>query len=251
MASLEPVMLKLNWAYKHLERLVPELNRYLESKPCQIVGDFEPYADRHRLTAIVRQRNPVPPEISLMFGDCIHSLRTALDYLVWQLVLAAKNEPAKENMFPVCSEPKYFTDAIKRGRLKGVSEQAAARIKSLQPFNNTKPAADPLSILDELERIDKHRTILFTAVGIAEGGRATFTDHTGTSIETVFSAGYDGAKVATGPFLVHGKKVNMKGEYVTYVALREGAASDMEVTQVLGVLGKHVSLVADQFADFF
>src|SRR5437867_685996 len=39
--------------------------------------------------------------LSTYIGDCLHNLRCALDYLVYQLVLAANNKPSGSNMFPV------------------------------------------------------------------------------------------------------------------------------------------------------
>jgi hypothetical protein len=66
---------------------------------------------------------PNPDKVSLIIGDGLQNIRSALDYLVWELVLAANAEPGEKHQFPICAIPKAFKDEIRRGRLSGLSEK--------------------------------------------------------------------------------------------------------------------------------
>jgi hypothetical protein len=109
-------------------------------------------------------RLPKPDRhLGILVGDCLYNLRSALDHLIWQLVLCnPPHRPSRKNMFPICTSPALFDEQLKKGRLKGVPESAVALIKGLQP-NDTRD--HPLFVLDYLHNIDKHRELnLITAV---------------------------------------------------------------------------------------
>lgn len=162
---------KIKRADEHLNALYAEMQTF-----------FEPYSNR-RIVYDVFDRpwhiivvrpllDELPPlRLSLICGDAVHNLRTALDHLVWQLVLTEGNEPGKWNSFPIYSDPKAFTrDARSRkkkrgpGPLEGIDPngEAWAVIEGAQPYRADNPRANPLSMLHELDVIDKHRTLLIT-----------------------------------------------------------------------------------------
>ena len=39
----------------------------------------------------------------MIVGDFLANVRSSLDYLIWELALAAKNNPTDKNMFPICT----------------------------------------------------------------------------------------------------------------------------------------------------
>ena len=129
----------------------------------QVVSQYDP--NSKRATAILRL-----PVIDLMpsiiIGDFLHNTRSALDHLVWQLVIANGQIPSNSNMFPICNDSLSFAHQISRGRLNGIPLQAHARIEALQPYQRGKPLCDmhPLWILSELTNIDKHRSVNLTTV---------------------------------------------------------------------------------------
>lgn len=104
-----------------------------------------------------------PAELSTVAGDCLHNLRSSLDYLIWQLVLAhPPHQPTGRTMFPICSSVESFNSQLKRGRLRGVPQGAVAAVEALQPFD---ALHHPLSRLERLCNADKHRDLHFmTAV---------------------------------------------------------------------------------------
>jgi hypothetical protein len=153
-SALEGVRLKLVRAQKHLDEVKALIEKNTLGE-CVIVPekDFE-----HRVTILRVSLSPKPdPEISAISGDALFDLRSALDHVVWQLVLAnASNTPTVSNQFPITTSAKEFAEAIDRKRLRGVSPKAAALIESLQPYQ---AGNEPLGTLNTLHNIDKHRTL--------------------------------------------------------------------------------------------
>jgi hypothetical protein len=98
--DLSGVRGKIERADEHLNALYAEMQTF-----------FEPYSNRRIVydvfdrpwhVIVVRPLlDELPPlRLSIICGDAVHNLRTALDHLVWQLVLTEGNEPGKLNSFP-------------------------------------------------------------------------------------------------------------------------------------------------------
>jgi hypothetical protein len=132
MAIPDSVQQKLYHARLHFEACKAEMAGYFDSKPCRLVRDAESSVDNPTFT--LRVTEPVPARLTLLMGDCLQNLRSSLDYLVWELVLAAKNQqPSKDNMFPICITPEGFKKALNGRRLEGVNSTAADLIGWFQP----------------------------------------------------------------------------------------------------------------------
>ena len=114
----------------------------------------------------------VPIEWSIRVGEVLYNLRSALDHLVWQLVLANGREPTRDNQFPILNEEEEWTHSRTVKILKGISDENSKRIRSLQPFNAPLGLraegslrgfdAHPLRTLNDLCNIDKHRHLNLT-----------------------------------------------------------------------------------------
>ena len=101
-------------------------------------------------------------ELSLEIGEAIYQFRSALDHLVWQLVIANGKRPRKENAFPVTDAVGWETGRTQQ-RLKGVHRDAQALIRSEQPGLGRNPHRAQLLVwLDDLWNVDKHRHIYTT-----------------------------------------------------------------------------------------
>ncbi|MDQ6770043.1 MAG: hypothetical protein M3Z54_08655, partial [Gemmatimonadota bacterium] len=139
----------------------------------------------------IRGSKPMPDYWSLMVGDVIHNLRSALDNLTYALAVKAFGgvpslDEIKKIQFPVCDGPGEFhgPNGQKTRRLSLLSDKATAAIERLQPYTTpTRPKPHPLAVLRELANIDKHRHILFTAavlrpilvrVNTPSGGQSVF-----------------------------------------------------------------------------
>jgi hypothetical protein len=163
MASLDSIKFKWYRSSIHFDALKSELLRYFETKPCRMVRD--PNSPDDKPTFAFRTIDPIPVRFGLILGDALQNLRSCLDYLVWELVLAAGNLPGNHHMFPICLTEKGYKNALRRGQVDGIDTAALALIDSLQPYLRGEDAGyktSPLFILDNLTNINKHRHIPFT-----------------------------------------------------------------------------------------
>jgi hypothetical protein len=143
------------------------------------------------------------PEWGLLIGDIAHNARSALDHLVWQLVILSGNRPTRDNQFPIFQVEKDYWEIPKdhslsnRDRmLGGVSEEYRAIIDGIQPYtvaaDGEDPSANFLARLSWLNNVDKHRLVhaafvasqpfsegSFTAVGSPPGVGISITTTTG------------------------------------------------------------------------
>lgn len=156
---------KLLHAQLHMKTLFDELERYFKGNPGAMVREKDEPANAYSFT--FQAKYPVPARIPLLLGDVLQNLRSTLDYLVWELAIAAKNVPTKKNQFPICFKPKSFEDAVcKSGRLDGVDVHAIHIIEGLQPYHLLPVGLEHsfTAVLDELVNINKHRTIITTVL---------------------------------------------------------------------------------------
>ena len=102
-----------------------------------------------------------PSHWGLVVGDGIHNARSALDVLVYQLVLLNNKQPTKRTQFPIYDKPptQRQRQTIEQN-LKGLHPDHAKRIRQLQPFRRSKaPESVKLARLGLLDNIDKHRLV--------------------------------------------------------------------------------------------
>jgi len=154
--SLDSVTLKLVRAEQHLEAILEMLDGFRYGD-CEIVPEEDPETKLGQL----RVRLPRPPEMLVpIIGDFLFNVRCALDYLIWQLVLANGETPTRSNSFSVTGSPAAFADEVRRKRLDGLSEKSRTLVESFQPYNS---GNEPLQTLNRFHNVDKHRTPTLTA----------------------------------------------------------------------------------------
>lgn len=155
---MDSVHQKLYRAKHHYEELHQELLAYYSAQ--------ETVQIRLAANGIhIGNTKPVPARFGLIAGDTLQCFRSALDYLVWELVLANNGTPTQQNAFPISlTGVDYKNEVEKRRRLHGVNPSACALINKLQPFQFPEPEREqsPLALLDKLTNINKHRRVLLT-----------------------------------------------------------------------------------------
>ena len=170
-----PWIAKLNWADGHLRRLKEEIEDF-ERRAYEVLQE----ASSERLTITLRFRlhEPIPIRFSLMIGDVVHSLRSALDTLAYEFARRKIGGDLPNNLaglptFPICTAPKdYDTFFGKRRDVFGQKEETALRavapgwrydplaIEGERPWTFQDEAiADLLWRLNRLWNIDKHRRL--------------------------------------------------------------------------------------------
>lgn len=179
-ASLEGVDLKLKRAKDRFDVLSEAIKEFL-TEPGEDRISVEPHPERGGIFKVQDVRRP-PPDWGILIGDCVHHYRSALDHLVFQLVLANTRGPlpakvVKRSEFPIFnSGPKFRGKLNKKGELspgsgrakiQDIAEPAQAVIERLQPYHRRKnPGARALWQLQELANIDKHRLLHVTYTSI-------------------------------------------------------------------------------------
>ena len=103
----------------------------------------------------------------VIFGDAIHNFRSALDHLVWQLVLLNGETPTTANQFPICDTEADYRNK-RKSQLRGVSGPHTAHIDQMQPCRTRIPPGQvsAFAALRDLSNHDKHRLIHLTAFAV-------------------------------------------------------------------------------------
>ena len=126
-------------------------------------------ADEHidRQTWVYQGKTPEASiEWSVIIGEILYNLRSALDHLVWQLVIANRQTPGRNNEFPIAVDQEAWLRAKERV-LKGVSKRHKAMIGYLQPYNGGMGlsfAVSKLKVLNDLCNVEKHRHLIVAVI---------------------------------------------------------------------------------------
>jgi len=199
--TLEPSRKRIERAKHHLT----EFKRDIESRGANREYGVFPEGDEKTGEQVLRAKLPFDLRLTwgLMVGDVTHSLRSALDNLIWQLVLANGRDPTfQRNSFPI------FLDVAKYGAdigtsLAGVRRDAATHIEGLQPYHaRNAPEHEPLWLLHDLDNWDKHRVPNMALIDIMVARFRLLEDSTQVDLRSIVEKGMrkgpfqDGAEVA-------------------------------------------------------
>ncbi|MFJ3094639.1 hypothetical protein [Streptomyces hydrogenans] len=161
--SVSPwLQMKVVRAMQHYADLEARIRLWGASRPLTIEANVT--EDRHRLELRLRVHTPPPVlEWSLILGDCLHALRSALDACVWEL--AHRNgatPPAPRQLaLPVCRKRSDWSRARERN-LQTVPEVFVDRIEMYQPYH-ADGGPHALATLSDLDNCDKHRSSITVA----------------------------------------------------------------------------------------
>ncbi|HZT78255.1 MAG TPA: hypothetical protein VFA27_16485 [Vicinamibacterales bacterium] len=176
MPTLNGVRAKIDRAEKHLDDFKAEFKR--PPRPGE-AGDFmigQPQSKGNYITAVAHVVKP-KPEWSVWLGEIIHDARSALDNLAYELTskypdrLSAYAQRPKCGAtklkrlihFPIYKDSHEFSSNWKVRDLKTLLDpEEFTAIEDAQPYKRYQSDAlsDPLFVLQELNNIDKHRSIL-------------------------------------------------------------------------------------------
>ena len=159
---------KVEWARHHMKALGAQIQAYLAMQPFRDVV-FDDPKTKKRLYGL-ELYPPIPRTFTFLIGDVVHNLRSALDHLVWQLVIANGETPDQGSEFPIFYDAKFigekakFLRAAKR-KIGKCSRAAQDAIESLQPYHGGELGTHkhPLFLTHELDIIDKHRLVAVVA----------------------------------------------------------------------------------------
>lgn len=113
--------------------------------------------------------SPMPPELSVLFGEWLYNLRSALDYVVWAAAVhsSRKCPPPGESalQYPIYDDASTWKRNLYR--LAPLEEHHREMLLTMQPFSSD-PDGNYLGWLNRLARIDRHRTLSVSTARIAE-----------------------------------------------------------------------------------
>jgi hypothetical protein len=148
---------KIDRANKHICDLDVALGAFFDSRPYS--AEFKDDLNAGQRIYYISTLQDVPAEIICIVADVLQNLRSALDHLAYQLVLAAHGTPDTNTAFPVFDDPaKYKAESTRK--VKGMRQQAVDAIEAVKPY---KGGNDLLWRLHRLNNIDKHRLLLAVA----------------------------------------------------------------------------------------
>lgn len=167
--SLQGVRVKMNRAAEHLEVLNKEIARFLASNPYRISRERHSDGNSSTYTFRVHVINDPPDDIlSPVMGDALQNMRSALDHIVWQIGLKEKRNPNRRLAFPIVRTPDDFQEVRGKREFKEIDTLALDAIEKLQPYKRGDVDRDPLLIVHELARLDRHQTLRFLG-GVQSG----------------------------------------------------------------------------------
>lgn len=159
---------KVQRALLHANALELQIRDYCQRRPFGVRLERVLDTDgRPSIDVIAVDREVTLPSIalSLTAGEALHQLRSSLDHVIHQLVIANGQEQrlSTRHQFPIFT----FEDGYRqRGRnmIAGVAPAAEHLIESLQPFRRGRGPQDPFRVLQALNNTDKHRILPVSVV---------------------------------------------------------------------------------------
>ncbi len=166
--SLTGARLKLKRARDHLYTLGDELAAFNAGEPFKIVHEPSSDGSEHVFRAQIL-REP-PPVLSVIIGDALQNMRSALEHLAWGLTPEEDRRKSERSIgFPVYTDERAFFQVDKnRGtystrsgahKIRAMESKARTAIAQLQPYKSKDPHEHPLWLLNELARTDRHQSL--------------------------------------------------------------------------------------------
>jgi hypothetical protein len=168
--NLVSVQAKLQRAEEHSLAVRNDIKPWMATNPYKITREVNADATRYSLIAHLVGREPELQKWSLIVGDCLHNLRSALDHLVYTVAAhqSGKEPPPDEKnlMFVIADTSKNFSDSS--WRIQSLSQPVRKVIETVQPFNRRHSKLPPLlAVLRDLENTDKHKLLRLAYASIA------------------------------------------------------------------------------------
>ena len=229
--ALESAGAKIVRVMGYFEPFENSIAKYRNDKPFEIVTD--PYGNKE-----LKIFTPPPIEISILAGEGLYHLRSALDHLFFELVERNLIGPLRRGVFKTCQFPLYTevpdaangilpVDRKHLGIPYWVPDRAYAYIEGLQPYHRRDDRHRMLRFLIKLSNIDKHRRLNTTVTRInrRETFKVSDPDLTYTVTHSMLD---DGTKI--GPVSPHpvfnndtigDRQVHVQSEFIPQIAFDE------------------------------
>lgn len=168
---MDDIAARLKRAEEHFDAFQREVNAWNHTRPYgiekQVNSDFTRYSVIARIKGI-----PPTQRWSLIVSDCLSSLRSALDYLVYAIAIqeSGMNPPPDEGklQFLIADNLERFEKSA--WHIQSLTEETRRLIESVQPYHRPYPGLPPLlAILRDFNDSDKHRLLHVMVTSTAQG----------------------------------------------------------------------------------
>jgi hypothetical protein len=153
------IRVRIERAKRHIAELNTAIGSFFNSQPYEVTNKRDP--DTKRLIYYLLRVENTPAELSVIVGDALHNLRSALDHLMLLITLANGQPPGDNLYFPVSDSVAKHAKKQK-DLLAKIGSTAAIQMDGIKPY---KGGNDDLWRLHKLNNIHKHR--LLVTVGSA------------------------------------------------------------------------------------
>jgi hypothetical protein len=164
MLKLKDAFARLEQARKQAERLKKSFNDWFSNKGIELVCERDPIYARYGYFVVAHKE---PSEnLGLIAGEIFNNLRSALDYVAFQIYLAGggdrADKQAKSVAFPIVREDDKWAKAV-AVNVPHAWDEAIEKLKWCQPFVQLPPNNTALTALQGVGATDKHREIVLCA----------------------------------------------------------------------------------------
>jgi hypothetical protein len=202
-AALDGAFARIDRAEEHLANLKSRVDEYVKPLGGGVEVRVVP-GQQPRFPSEPPKLGEIPITFGILIGETVQNLRTALDYLVYELAnWRSGPDKSRRTQFPIESKPYGFNGRID-SFLEGVFEDHVAAIKRLQPFDGRR---NWLWHIRDISNTDKHNVVPAT-MGFGE-----MLIYAGTHATTATLAG---------GYAKPGDPVGMYFKIPMSIALREG-----------------------------
>jgi hypothetical protein len=178
---------KVKRAQEHIGNLEKAFDRFIKTHPYTFhVGND---SDANTRGIEVRFGEAIPTMFSLILGDAIHNLRTALDHAAWELIGIDCGTQDRTTTFPVSRTQADYEAACKG--IKTLKDDTKKFFIALAAYPGG--AGEKLYGLNRLDNADKH-TILTPIIGMARVGHLEVIRPDGKTLLTM-----DNCRFGMGP----------------------------------------------------
>jgi hypothetical protein len=161
-----PAKLKIGRAKQHINELWLDVEKFMKPRPFRLVVKHRPQANEFLL--VTKRDRPIPDPWSLIIGDIVHNLWSALDLAIYSMASDKAPDP-HALMFPFVREEKSLEGKIKSAQVCFAGTNVVRYIRTLEPYRDGNPV---LSGIFRLDTRDKHR-LLIPALQILDFNKAS------------------------------------------------------------------------------
>jgi hypothetical protein len=167
MLDLQDAVARIERARKQSEDLANAFQEWAKSGGIQVVGERDPRFARYGWFVAM---NADPSEnLAVLAGEIFTNLRSALDYIAFQIYLKGGGEPdakeAKSVAFPIVTEVERWDKAV-AANVPYAWDEAVEKLKWCQPFVQLGQEITALPALRGVGATDKHRSLVLYAMGV-------------------------------------------------------------------------------------